>query len=55
MASRSRPRPTTPRTPGAISLLEALQATDADVVAYDPIAVENMAKRFPEIAYANSW
>lgn len=35
-------------------MIEGLQARDATVVAYDPIAADNMRERFPTIEYADS-
>jgi UDPglucose 6-dehydrogenase len=42
------------RNSRAIPVVEGLQARDADVVAYDPVATENMRTHFPEITYADS-
>src|SRR6056297_1615549 len=38
----------------AIPVIEGLQERGANVVAYDPVATENMRERFPEIEYADS-
>jgi UDPglucose 6-dehydrogenase len=38
----------------AIPVIEGLQERDAEVVAYDPVAAENMCKRFPDVTYAES-
>jgi len=38
----------------AIPVIEGLQARGAEVVAYDPVATENMRERFPEIEYVAS-
>ncbi|AWB28640.1 UDP-glucose 6-dehydrogenase AglM [Halococcoides cellulosivorans] len=37
----------------AIPVIEGLQSRGAEVVAYDPVAVENMRAEFPDIAYAD--
>ena len=42
------------RNSRAIPVIEALQAGGADVVAYDPVAAEHMADKFPEIEYAET-
>jgi UDPglucose 6-dehydrogenase len=42
------------RNSRAIPLIEALDERGADVVAYDPVANENMRDRFPEVTYADS-
>jgi UDPglucose 6-dehydrogenase len=42
------------RNSRAIPVIEGLQARDADVVAYDPVASKNMRAHFPEITYADS-
>jgi UDPglucose 6-dehydrogenase len=42
------------RNARATPVIEGLQARDADVVAYDPAATENMRAHFPEITYADS-
>jgi|AntDeeMetagen192_2_1112575.scaffolds.fasta_scaffold04101_2 UDPglucose 6-dehydrogenase len=42
------------RNSRAIPVIEALQAEGADVVAYDPVAAEQMAEQFPEIEYAET-
>ena len=38
----------------AIPLIEALTDRNAEVVAYDPVANENMAERFPDVTYTDS-
>jgi UDPglucose 6-dehydrogenase len=40
------------RNSRAIPVIEGLQERDANVVAYDPVAIENMQERFPDIEYA---
>ena len=42
------------RNSRAIPIIENLQERGAEVVAYDPVAVDPMRERFPEIEYANS-
>ncbi|WP_134671764.1 UDP binding domain-containing protein [Halorussus marinus] len=42
------------RNSRAIPVVEGLQERGADVVAYDPVATENMRERFPGIEYADS-
>jgi len=42
------------RNSRAIPLIESLLAVDAEVVAYDPVAADNMREQYPEIAYADS-
>lgn len=42
------------RNSRAIPIIEQLLEKEADVVAYDPVAVENMRDHFPQIKYANS-
>jgi len=42
------------RNSRAIPVIGGLQERGADVVAYDPVATENMRERFPEISYASS-
>jgi len=42
------------RNSRAIPVIEGLQARDSDVVAYDPVAADNMRERFPEIEYVGS-
>jgi len=37
-----------------VPVIEGLQERDATVVAYDPVATENMRERFPELNYADS-
>ena len=42
------------RNSRAIPLIQGLQEHDAEVVAYDPVAIETMRERFPDIGYASS-
>ncbi len=42
------------RNSRAIPVIEQLQERGADVVAYDPVAADAMAERFPDIEYASS-
>jgi len=42
------------RNSRAIPVIEGLQQRGAEVVAYDPIAAENMREHFPDIQYAES-
>jgi len=42
------------RNSRAISLIEALHDREAEVVAYDTVATENMRNRFPDVEYADS-
>ncbi|NKE37333.1 UDP-glucose/GDP-mannose dehydrogenase family protein [Natronococcus sp. JC468] len=42
------------RNSRAIPTIETLRNRGAEVVAYDPVAAENMRERFPEIEYADS-
>lgn len=42
------------RNSRAIPVIEGLQERNADVVAYDPVAAENMREHFPDINYASS-
>ena len=42
------------RNSRAIPVIEGLLERGADVVAYDPVAVEEMRERFPDIEYADS-
>jgi UDPglucose 6-dehydrogenase len=42
------------RNSRAIPIIEGLQARDADVVGYDPVATETMREHFPDIEYAES-
>ena len=42
------------RNSRAVPVIEGLQARGATVVAYDPVAADNMRKRFPEIRYVDS-
>jgi UDP-glucose 6-dehydrogenase len=41
------------RNSQAIPVIDGLQARGADIVAYHPVAVENMRERFPEITYVS--
>ena len=42
------------RNSRAIPVIEGLQARGAEVVAYDPVAVENMREHFPDLTAADS-
>ncbi len=42
------------RNSRAVHVIEGLQARDANIVAYDPVAIENMSQRFPDIDYSTS-
>ncbi|WP_340097939.1 UDP-glucose 6-dehydrogenase AglM [Salinibaculum salinum] len=42
------------RNSRAIPVIEGLQERGASVVAYDPVAVDEMRERFPDVAYADS-
>ncbi|MFQ3477348.1 UDP-glucose/GDP-mannose dehydrogenase family protein [Halonotius sp. F2-221B] len=42
------------RNSRAIPVIEGLNERGANVVAYDPVATENMRERFPDIEYADS-
>ncbi|WP_135304192.1 UDP-glucose 6-dehydrogenase AglM [Haloarcula amylovorans] len=42
------------RNTRAVPVIEGLQERGADVVAYDPVATENMRERYPEIEYVAS-
>jgi UDPglucose 6-dehydrogenase len=42
------------RNSRAIPVIEGLQARGAEIVAYDPVAIENMRERFPDIEYADT-
>ncbi len=42
------------RNSRAIPVIEALRERGATVVAYDPVAAENMSERFPDLEYADS-
>ncbi|MHB9288033.1 UDP-glucose 6-dehydrogenase AglM [Halobacteriales archaeon Cl-PHB] len=42
------------RNSRAIPTIEGLQQRGAEVVAYDPVAAENMAEHFPNVEYAGS-
>jgi len=37
----------------AIPIIEALRKEKAEIIAYDPVAIENFKKLFPDISYAN--
>jgi UDPglucose 6-dehydrogenase len=42
------------RNSRAIRVIDGLQERGADIIAYDPVATENMRERFPEITYTDS-
>ena len=42
------------RNTRAVPVIEGLLERDAEVVAYDPVATENMRERYPDIEYADS-
>ena len=42
------------RNSRAIPVIEGLQRRDAEIVAYDPVAVENMRERFPNVEYTDN-
>jgi len=42
------------RNSRAIPVINGLQERGADVIAYDPVAAENMREHFPDITYASS-
>ncbi|WP_121820716.1 UDP-glucose 6-dehydrogenase AglM [Halostella salina] len=42
------------RNSRAIPVIKGLQKRGADIVAYDPVATENMRERFPDVSYASS-
>ena len=42
------------RNSRAIPVIEGLQERNADIVAYDPVAAENMRERYPNISYASN-
>ncbi|WP_324759331.1 UDP-glucose 6-dehydrogenase AglM [Haloarcula montana] len=42
------------RNTRAVPIIEGLLERGADVVAYDPVATENMRERYPDIEYADS-
>jgi len=42
------------RNSRAIPVIEGLRERGAEVVAYDPVAIERMRERFPDVAYADS-
>ncbi|GAB7021065.1 UDP-glucose 6-dehydrogenase AglM [Halostagnicola bangensis] len=49
-----KPRTDDIRNSRAIPVIEKLQDRGAEVVAYDPVAVDPMRERFPDVEYANS-
>nr|WP_306462315.1 MULTISPECIES: UDP binding domain-containing protein [unclassified Halorubrum] len=42
------------RNSRAIPVIEGLQARGAEIVAYDPVATDNMRERFPDIEYVDT-
>ena len=42
------------RNSRAIPIIDRLLADEADVVAYDPVATDNMREHFPDVTYADS-
>ena len=42
------------RNSRAIPVIEGLQARGAEVVAYDPVAIENMRERFSDVEYVDA-
>ena len=38
----------------AAPVIDGLQERDAEIVAYDPVAIENMREKYPDIEYADS-
>ncbi|MDB2252217.1 UDP-glucose 6-dehydrogenase AglM [Halorubrum ezzemoulense] len=42
------------RNSRAIPVIEGLQERDAEIVAYDPVAIENMRERFPDVEYVDT-
>jgi len=42
------------RNSRAIPVIEGLKHAGAEIVAYDPVAIENMRERFPDIEYADT-
>ena len=42
------------RNSRAIPVIEGLQARGAEVIAYDPVAIENMRERFPDVEYVDT-
>lgn len=42
------------RNSRAIPVIEGLRIRGADIVAYDPVAIENMRERFPEVCYESN-
>ena len=42
------------RNSRAIPVIEGLQARGAEVVAYDPVAIENIRERFPDVEYVDT-
>ncbi|MFP9191298.1 UDP-glucose 6-dehydrogenase AglM [Natrialbaceae archaeon A-CW1-1] len=49
-----KPRTDDIRNSRAIPILESLQKAGADIVAYDPVAIEPMRQRFPDVEYTTS-
>jgi UDPglucose 6-dehydrogenase len=42
------------RNSRAIPVIEGLQVRGAEIVAYDPVAIENMRERFPDVEYVDT-
>ncbi|NLV14102.1 UDP-glucose 6-dehydrogenase AglM [Haloarcula argentinensis] len=42
------------RNTRAVPVIEGLQERGADIIAYDPVATENMRERYPDIQYTDS-
>ncbi|TKX52046.1 UDP-glucose/GDP-mannose dehydrogenase family protein, partial [Halorubrum sp. SP3] len=42
------------RNSRAIPVIEGLQARGAEIVAYDPVAIEHMRERFPDVEYVDT-
>ena len=42
------------RNTQAVPVIEGLRERDAEIVAYDPVATENMREQYPDIEYADS-
>ncbi|TKX71844.1 nucleotide sugar dehydrogenase [Halorubrum sp. GN11GM_10-3_MGM] len=42
------------RNSRAIPVIEGVQARGAEIVAYDPVAIEHMRERFPDVEYADT-
>jgi len=51
--SPSSPGPTTCASPARADVIENLQDRGAAIVAYDPVAIENVRPDYPEIEYAD--